>query len=389
MKNHLVLNIGSSSIKISLFKQNKKKLSLLCEAHFAWSEKTLCLTYKGSNKQKNIKISKKSKKEILSSILKHLKKDPLFQSIDFISHRIVHGGSYFKKSCQITKKVISTLKKLAPLAPLHNPIEIYCIEVCEKLWTKAKQFTHFDTAFFHDLPKISQTLPLPQSLCKTDIKRYGFHGLSHESSLNKVISKDKKSKQSKIIICHLGSGCSLSAISNQKCLDTTMGFTPLDGLIMGTRPGSLDPGVLLYLLEEKKIPLKYLKELLEKKSGLLGISKKTSDLKELVKWAPHDKNAKLAVDMFVLSLVKHISNMMCSLGGCDHLLFTGGVGENSKIIRKKTIKKLSFLGFEIDPKQKTSSGSTLISTKNSSAKVWVFKSDENYFMAQIVSKKNL
>lgn len=384
MKNHLVINIGSSSIKVSLFRKKESRLLLVSEGYLAWSEKTFRLFYSKKNKSKALKTARVSKKEMLSFIMKSLVNEEAFNNLESISHRIVHGGNFFSESTLITKKTLSSLKKLSSLAPLHNPLEIHCIEEIKKIWPKTKQFAHFDTAFFHDLPKITQTLPLPKTLCKKTIKRYGFHGLSHESNLIQLNEKEASSKQSKIILCHLGSGCSLAAVSSQNCIDTTMGFTPLDGLIMGTRPGSLDPGVLIYLLEEKKLPVKQLKEFLEKKSGLLGISNKTPNLNDLIN--SDDLNAKLAVEMFILSVAKNILSMMCSLGGCDHLVFTGGIGENLSTVRSMIIKKLSFIGFQISSKKKILTKSTLISTKSSMSKIWVFKCDENLFMAQKTSQ---
>lgn len=383
MKHILVINVGSSSVKISLFEKSSKTIceTLTGELHF--DRKFLVFNFKEKEKPSRILLKKRGQKELIGALLIKLKAQLDKLSIDYVAHRIVHGGPYFKKSCQITSFVKNSLKKLYPLAPLHNPLELFTIELSEKLWPKATHVAHFDTAFFQDLPDSKKRLPLPEKLCSKEMIRYGFHGISHRYCLEQLKKKIKgKKNSSKIIICHLGGGCSLSAIAQNTCVDTTMGFSPLEGLIMGTRPGSIDPGVLVYLLKNKRLSLKKLEEALQHQSGLLGISNLSSNLDKLLKEESKNSKAKLAVEMYIQSLSEHIAMMCCSLNGCDHLVFTGGIGEHLWKVRQRAISKLQFLGFNLDISKNKQPKNIPISKQGSSAKIWAISTNENWMMAK-------
>jgi len=316
----LVLNCGSQSIKWKLFNKN---LNLIEEG------KTQVLNPKDFQK-------------ILIGKLKEIKEN-YPQQIKRIGHRVVHGGEKFRKPTKITKKVLKELKKLNRLAPLHNPFNILGIKVAKKIFPKVLQFAVFDTEFFADLPPKVYIYPLPESLCKKyGFRRFGFHGLSHEYVAKEAAkSIGKPFKDLKIITCHLGGGASITAIKSGSPVDTSMGFTPLEGLVMMTRSGDIDPGIVLELV--KSLPVRKVDDILNSQSGLKGISG-IKDMLEILKGAKKgNQKAKLALEIFVYRIQKYIGAYFTILGGCDLLVFTGAIGSGSSEIRNMICKKLKFL----------------------------------------------
>lgn len=325
----LILNLGSQTIKWKLFDKN---LGLIKQGKV------------------NIKNPKKYK-DFLVSELKKIQKTN--KTIKLIGHRVVHGGPKLRKPIKITPKALKEIKKYNELAPLHNPFNVLGIETCKKVFSKAKQFAVFDTGFFKDLPEKSKICSLPENLRKKYfIRKYGFHGISHEYVSKQAAQKIKKPfNKLKIITCHLGGGASITAIKNGKAIDTSMGFTPLQGLVMMTRTGDIDPGIILYL--SKKIGAKKLHEILNKKSGIkaiCGLSDMRNVLKAVEKKNPPSlklrrasKKAKLALDIFVYSIQKYIGSYFAILNGCDILVFTGAIGYGSKKIRNMICKNMSIL----------------------------------------------
>lgn len=311
----LVLNCGSQSIKWKLF---DKKLELLRENEID--------VFDSGN------FEKKLKKELLSL------KD---SDVNYIGHRVVHGGECFRETKVITKKDIEELEKLNKFAPLHNPFNVLGIKIAKKIFNKAKQIAVFDTEFYVNLPKKAYTYALPGNIKKEGFRRFGFHGISHEYAVQKAIEEEKISfKKSKIISCHLGGGSSITAVKNGKAVDTSMGFTPLEGLVMMTRSGDIDPGIILEI--SKKYGYEKTKKILNYESGIKGISGISNMLILLKKMKEGNKKAKLAFDIFVYKIQKYIGSYYVALGGCDLLVFTGSIGAGKAKTRNAIVSGLPF-----------------------------------------------
>lgn len=313
----LIFNIGSASFKYTLFDENLKTVD-----------------------SKTIEYPKEAEIENAVKNLLKLPKLPNFPSI--IGHRVVHGGERFYKPTKITPQVFQELKKISSLAPLHNPPVLKVIKLCLKIAPKIPNFAVFDTGFFKDLPKIASTYALPFGLCQRyHIKRYSFHGISHQYVAEETSKKlGRPFEELKLITCHLGAGSSITAIKKGKPIDTSMGFTPLEGLVMATRCGDIDPAIVIYLQKEVGFSIDEVDELLNKKSGLLGISGLSSDLRDLTAAYNKDKRAKIAIDIYCYKIKKYIGAYAVALEGLDALIFTGAVGEGNKFVREKATKGL-------------------------------------------------
>ena len=311
----LVLNCGSQSIKWKLFTKDLKVKKQGIKDVFN------LLGYRGE----------------LKSIFKELK--PFRNDIDKVGHRVVHGGEYFRKPTKINRGVITKLKRLNHLAPLHNPYNLMGILVSKKFFPKIDQIAVFDTEMYSNLPEYSSAYPLPQYILKRfRYKRYGFHGISHQYAIEVGSEKIKKPlNKLKIISCHLGGGSSVTAIDKGKVIDTSMGYTPMEGVMMMTRPGNIDPGIVLEM--KKAFPLKRLNYILNHQSGVKGISG-LHDMRDVLK--SKSKQAKLAFNMFVYSVQKQIGAYFAVLGGCDLLIFTGSIGAGNPKTRK-AISRLNIL----------------------------------------------
>jgi len=317
-----------------------------------------------------------------------------FKEIDAVGHRVVHGGEDFANSVLIDDKVMKSIEDCIDLAPLHNPPNIIGIKACQKLLPGVKMVAVFDTAFHQTMPDYAYMYAIPYEYYeKYKIRRYGFHGTSHRF-VSKRASElmGKKIEQCNIITCHLGNGASVAAIKNGKTIDTSMGFTPLEGLIMGTRSGDIDPAVIPFLSEKEKMSIKEIDTLLNKKSGVLGVSGVSSDFRDIEGEAEKGNDrARLALDMFHTRVKKYIGAYMAELGNVDAVVFTAGLGENSAESRKEICKGLESLGIEIDvDANKTRGKEQLISKKNSKIKVFVIPTNEELVIArdtlEIVSK---
>jgi len=359
----LTINCGSSTVKCSLYSFFHPPISLTppdWEATFDWK----------FNEQKSAdKVYEK---------LKTLSSD---KGISCIGHRIVHGGLVYKESVIVNSQVKKEIRKLSPLAPLHNLMGLKGIEKLEKLFPGKEQIAVFDTAFHHTLSEAAFTYPGPYRWKKSGIRRYGFHGISFQycsKRASELLSKDPK----KTVICHLGAGASLCAVENGKSIDTTMGFTPLEGLMMNTRSGTVDPGILLHLLQKKNKSLKALSNELYEKSGLLGLSGVSSDIRVLLKKAKKGHvRAKLALDVYIHRLCSMIGSMIASLRGIDTLVFTGGIGENSSFVREQVCNRLSFLGIGLQTETNLK-GDSLLSSPNSKVQVLLIHTQEAFQIAK-------
>jgi len=309
-----------------------------------------------------------------------------WEEIDFVGHRVVHGGSQYQQPTWVTEEVKSAIAQLISLAPSHNPANLQGIEMMEKLLPQARQVAVFDTAFHSQIPIASAIYPLPYQWYEEGIQRYGFHGISHEYCAQKTAQLlDQPLDKLKLVTCHLGNGASLAAVQNGHSIDTTMGFTPLEGLMMGTRCGSIDPGLIIYLLREKGLSVDELDTTLNKESGLKGLSGISGDMRTVTEAMAENNRAQLAFETYIHYLCRQIGAMVASLQGLDALVFTAGVGENSTIVRQATCQRLGYLGVEIDPeKNQKRPQNEDIATANSAVRVFVLHTNEDSAIAQTV-----
>ncbi len=378
--NILVVNAGSSSLKANLFSHDTKGLKELLHFHVDAIGHADCkLMYKGFGKNMEQKEKVKDHEQAIKLLFKWL--DP--KEVKAIGHRVVHGGEKYQQAIKIDAKVLKEIEKLNKIAPLHNPINLKCIQVCQKILPKVKQVAVFDTAFHQTMPPEAYLYGLPMDLYKKEqIRRYGFHGTSHKYVINEALKKlgKAKAKKAKIISCHLGNGSSITASWNGKSVDTSMGFTPLEGVMMGTRSGSIDPAVVLKLAKEHGIPKT--EKLLQKESGLLGFSEISSDMREIHEASlKKDLQASLTIETLSYQIAKYCGSYVAALNGLDALVFTGGIGENAFYLRDQICDHLTFLGLKID-KSSNKENSPEISTKDSKIKVFIIKTEEELQIAK-------
>jgi acetate kinase len=313
--------------------------------------------------------------------------------VEAIGHRVVHGGQRYRAATLIDDTVKAAIRELIPLAPAHNSASLAGIAIAQHLFSKASgqqipQFAVFDTAFHSTLPAAAAFYPVPQSWIQQGIRRYGFHGISHQYCAHRAAHLIGKSPSDlRLVICHLGNGCSLSAVQGGRSIDTTMGFTPLDGLMMGTRSGSVDPGILIHLMRTQGYRFDQLDQQLNQESGLKGISGLSSDMREIVAamQTGNDK-AKLAFDIYLHRLRAGIAAMTASLGGIDGLIFTAGVGEHATLVRAKACEGLGFLGIDISEQKNRDPAregvDRAISPNDAAVPVWVIHTQEDWQIAQ-------
>jgi acetate kinase len=390
----LVINCGSSSVKFQFVETTTHE-------KLAWGiaerigERDSLFSYKNN---KGYALSKAkdcfaNHEEAIKKITDNLQ-DPQVgvikskDDIEGIGHRVVHGAEEFCSSVKITEEVINSLKKFIFLAPLHNPANILGIEVCKKLFPTHVQCGVFDTAFHQKMPKHAFLYAIPQSYYNEyKIKRYGFHGTSHRyvsKEAAKKLGRDIHDKDLKIITCHLGNGASVTAIKGGLSIDTSMGLTPLEGLMMGTRGGDMDPALPLFLMETLKMSLKEVNDMLNKKSGILGISGKCNDMRELHDLvAQGDKDCKLALTMYSYRLKKYIGAYTAALGGLDALVFTGGIGENDEFVREYSTDGLEWLGIKLDKKLnlELNRKEATISASDSKVPIFIIPTNEELVIA--------
>jgi len=347
----LVCNAGSSSLKFSLFDAEDE--ALLADGGIDWIRKPTRLIFRRAGQpeiREELKLEKHA--DAAARILDDLHAGPSpalasLEDVRAVGHRVVHGGERFTSAVRVTAEVKRAIEQLGELAPLHNPASVDGINVVEQVLPKVPQVAVFDTAFHATLSEAARTYPVPQKWrSEWGIRRYGFHGLSHSYCAGQA-AKMIGRRDLRLVIAHLGNGASVSAVRDGICIDTSMGFTPLEGLMMGTRSGTIDPGILIYLLRHKGLHAEELDNALNYQSGLLGISGISSDLRQILSELPHNPDARLAVDVYVHRIVQTIGAMAATLGGIDALVFTAGVGEGSPEIRKRVCDKLKYLGVEL------------------------------------------
>jgi acetate kinase len=296
-----------------------------------------------------------------------------------VGHRVVHGGPRFADPMVVSPEVLAELHLLTPLAPLHQPYNLAAIEAAAERLPGVPQVACFDTSFHRGQPEVAEVVPLPRDVCKNGVQRYGFHGLSYEYIVSALPAVAPEIAKSRVIIAHLGSGASFCAVKSSKSIDSTLGFTALDGLCMGTRPGAIDPGVILYLFQGLGLSVKEVETILYKKSGLLGISGISNDMRDLLK--SEEPAAHLAVDYFIYQATKQLGALAAVLGGIDGLVFTAGIGENSAEIRRRICRSSSWLGIELDDIA-NELGGPRISLPGSKVSAWVIPTNEELVIAR-------
>src|ERR1700733_7175151 len=300
-------------------------------------------------------------------------------------HRLVQGGPQYKEPQRITPEFLSEIEKLAPLDPDHMPAAIQGIRFIAKKLPKLPQVACFDTAFHSSLPQVARMYALPRHLYDEGVFRYGFHGLSYEYVMRELRTLEGELADGRVIIAHLGSGASMVAVKQGKSIDTSMGFTPLEGLVMGTRSGDVDPGALLYLLEQNKMSAKDTNKLVNQESGLLGVSGTTADMKVLLGTMQQDARAAEAVNLFCYRVKKYIGAYAAVLGGLDVLVFAGGIGERAPVVRMRACEGLDFLGIGLDAAS-NEANAAIISSQESRVRVRVIKTDEDRMILQHVGE---
>ncbi|MCL4143188.1 UNVERIFIED_CONTAM: hypothetical protein GTU68_036627 [Idotea baltica] len=360
--NILVLNAGSSSLKYQLIEMPSQKVKCVGIVERIGMADSI-FTHEKEGKEHT---------EVLP-ILDHevgLKKS--VDEIEAVGHRVVHGGNKFSKTVVVTKQVKDSIRELFDLAPLHNPANLTGIEIAETIFTSAKQIAIFDTAFHQTMPKKAYQFAIPNRyLNQHHIRAYGFHGTSHKYVSEKAIEKLNK-KDSKIITIHLGNGCSMAAIKNGKTIDTSMGFGPMNGLIMGTRSGDIDPSVIFYLMKKFDKNAEEVNKLLQKESGMLGLTG-YSDLREISEKAIGcDENCNNALQLAAYRIQKFIGSFVAALNGLDAIVFTAGIGENSDVMRKLVCENLDFLGIDLDEQKNAIRSKEIREIQKESGKVTLF-----------------
>jgi acetate kinase len=301
-----------------------------------------------------------------------------------IGHRIVHGGPRYDRPERVTPELLAELRRIVPFAPNHLPRAIALIEAFAQHYPDRPQIVCFDTAFHHDLPVVARMLPIPRRYASQGVRRYGFHGLSYTyllEELRRVVGPEVAN--GRVIFAHLGNGASMAAVKNGKCVDTSMGFTPIGGLVMSTRTGDLDPGVLAYLAREEKLSPDALQELAARQSGLLGISETSADMRDLIAAGAKDPRAAEAVDVFCYQARKFIGAYAAALGGLDALVFAGGIGEHAREVRAQICEGLDFLGIQIDA-PRNNANAPVISPDDTPVQVRIIPTDEEVVIAKAI-----
>lgn len=386
----LVVNCGSSSLKYQLVNMDNEEVmakGLVEKIGLTDSQ----LTHKWNGQKKEIKQSIPDHQVAVKLVLDILTDAECgviksMDAIDAVGHRVVHGGEEFAASTLITDEVMKALEKCSAMAPLHNPPNIIGINACKAIMPGVPQVGVFDTAFHQTMPAKAFMYGLPYELYKEDhIRRYGFHGTSHRYVAGEVAKvMGKPVEELRIINCHLGNGSSLAAIKYGKCVDTTMGFTPLAGVLMGTRCGDIDPAIVLNVMDNHNLSTKDMDKLMNKQSGVLGISGVSSDFRDLGKAAGEgNERAQLALDMFHYQVRKEIGAFAAAMGGVDVITFTAGVGENGIEDRAAIAEGLEYLGAKLDPQRNDVRGKdALISTDDSTVKMYVIPTNEEIMIAR-------
>ena len=380
----LVLNAGSSSIKFSVFLVQSDRLELLLNGQTEGlytaprfkAKDAAGEALEGREWDKGTRLGHDGAIEHLIGFLRGHRGD---HRLIAIGHRVVHGGLNYAEPTLVNAEVLTNLEKLVPLAPLHQPHNLAPIRIVGERTPDMPQVACFDTAFHRAQPELAQAFALPPAITDRGVRRYGFHGLSYEYIASALPGIDAKAAAGRVVVAHLGNGASMCAIKAGKSMASTMGFTAVDGLPMGTRSGALDPGVVLYLMDEMKMDARAIEKLIYQESGLLGVSGISSDMRALLE--SKEPRAKLAVDLFVYRIGRELGSLAAALGGLDAVVFTGGIGERAVAIRERVCRDAGWLGIELDPVANGKDGPR-ISTTASRVPAWVMPTNEELMIAR-------
>ena len=380
----LVLNAGSSSIKFLLFADESGRLEPRIRGQIEGihtSPRFMARTTRGEV------IAEKAWGEgvqlghdgAVAYLADFIRGEGKGLELEAVGHRVVHGGPKFSEPARLDARLLAELEQFVPLAPLHQPHNLRPIRVLLERRPDLPQVACFDTAFHSTNPAIAQRFAIPADLHDAGVRRYGFHGLSYEYIASVLPEHEARAGAGRTVVCHLGNGSSMCAIDAGRSIASTMGFTALDGLPMGTRCGAIDPGVLLYLMDERKMDARAIEKLLYQTSGLLGVSGISSDMRKLLE-SPEPR-ARLAVDLYVYRIGRELGSLAAALGGIDALVFTAGIGENSAAIRERVCRDAAWLGVTLDVSANTTGGPR-ISTKDGRASAWVIPTNEELMIAR-------
>lgn len=384
----LTVNSGSSSIKFSLFQHAEMPKRLLDGSIEKIGQQQAILSISGQNKNDLYRQYVNAPDHSSAvSIFSNLLKQKVDESrIVAIGHRVVHGGPRFYKPIIATDQIVKDLRALEIFDPLHIPVQVGLIEKMGELMPQSRQVACFDTAFHQDLPNIAKQLAIPRRYMAEGVRKYGFHGLSYSYLMEQIRAKKGAQKANgRIILAHLGNGASLAAVKEGAPIDTTMGLTPAAGIPMSTRSGDIDPGLVLYLSKAKNMNAEQFNDMVNKQSGLFGISEISSDMQELVEKENEDIRAAQAIEIFCYQVKKAIGSFTAALGGLDTLVFSGGMGEAAPKIRDRICRNLDFIGIQLDNNRNKSNEET-ISTDSSKVDVHVMHTDEAIMIAREVAK---
>lgn len=374
----LTINAGSSSIKLALFEGNTRRISGTFE-RMGSPEGKLTLTQPNGTKA-STPLPAANRAEAIHAFMAWLGGQPELATFTGVGHRIVHGGPNYQQHARVDAALLQELRRISPYAPEHLPVEIDLIERFNTHFPRVPQVACFDTAFHAHMPRVAQLLPLPRRYDEAGIRRYGFHGLSYTFLMERLaeVAGDEAAK-GRVILAHLGNGASMAAVHAGKSLDTTMGFTPAAGLVMSTRTGDLDPGLVTYLHHHEGLSADAFHTLINQQSGLKGVSETSGDMRDLLAAEAKDVRAAEAIDLFCYSARRWIGALTAVLGGLDTLVFSGGIGENAAPIRARICSGLDFLGLNLDQtrnKHANPDAAPLVSTKASAVAVRVIHTDE-------------
>src|SRR3954469_3372580 len=380
----LVLNAGSSSIKFSLFADREPQPDLLLRGQIeglytapVFAAKNSAGASIGAHRwQEGTRLGHDGAISHLIEFLRGHRED---HRLIAVGHRVVHGGIEYSQPTLVTPQVVTRLEQFVPLAPLHQPHKLAPIRVVAERMPKLPQVACFDTAFHRSQPELAQAFALPAFITDRGVRRYGFHGLSYEYVASVLPELDETAKGGRVVVAHLGNGASMCAIKAGRSVASTMGFTAGDGLPMGTRCGSIDPGVMLYLMDEMKMDTRTIEKLIYQQSGLLGVSGISSDMRTLL--GNDHPRAKLAVDLFIYRIGRELGSLAGALGGLDVLVFTGGIGEHAPVIRERVCREAAWLGVELDAKANTARAQR-ISTQASHVSAWAIATNEELMIAR-------
>ena len=384
----LTINGGSSSIKFALFEAGDSLQRILQGEIERIGMPETTLQVKGVNPADNFSrlVTAPDHTMAVGALMTWIEQRSGLDALTAVGHRVVHGGPKYSRPQQITAKMVEELHQLSPIDPEHLPLEIEVIEALRQRYSTLPQVACFDTAFHRTMPRVATLLPIPRRYEAVGIRRYGFHGLSYEFLIEELARLgDPAATKGRVILAHLGNGASLAAVRDGKSIDTSMGFTPTAGLVMSSRSGDLDPGLVSHLARTEQMSATQFQEMVNHASGLLGVSETSSDMRDLLDRETHDVRAAEAIALFCYQVKKWIGAFSAALGGLDTLVFAAGIGENAPIIRERICDGLGFLGIEVSQKR-NAKNAPLISPDSSRVKVRVIHTDEELMLARSTAR---